>query len=258
MIVGMTNEFFFGKAMPPVRRRALLVAGGMALAGVRFAHAADAPAAGALQLPASVTLQYAVKARYRGLPLQSDATLVWQRDGARYHAEWRVRVPFLGERTQRSDGEVTREGIRPHEYVEQTNKRRSARFDYAQGRVRFSDGRSRDQALKAGAQDRLTVSLQLGALLAADPARRTAGGSLSLPVVGVGKIEPWHWDVQKGETLQVAGRELPTIKLARRPRKDPDSQITVWLAPAVGYLPVRMHVEQENGDTVDQQLSAMP
>lgn len=254
----MTNEFSCGQVAPSVQRRTVLAAGVAAIAGMRVVHAADAPAAHALQLPASVTLQYAVKARYRGLPLQSDATLVWRRDGARYHAEWRVRVPFVGERTQRSDGEVTREGIRPHEYVEQTNKRRSARFDYAQGWVHFSDERRRDQALKPGAQDRLTVSLQLGALLAADPARRTVGSSLSLPVVGVGKIEPWQWDVQEGETLQVAGHPLPTIRLARRPRKDRDSQITVWLAPAVGYLPVRMHVEQENGDTVDQQLSAMP
>lgn len=260
MMQSMTSKPAFvrhGRRVPQIRRRAIVLAGVAALAGVSVAGAADAPAAGTIRLSASATLQYVVKARYRGLPLQSDATLVWQRDADRYHAEWRVRVPFLGERTQRSEGTITRQGIRPQEYAEETNKQRSARFDYKQQRIHFSDGRS-DQPLEPGAQDRLTVSLQLGALLAADPARRAVGSSLSLPVVGVRSAETWHWDVKGKEEVPVAGRPLAALKLVRRPRKDPDSQITVWLAPDVDYLPVRMHVEQENGDSVDQQLSALP
>lgn len=238
----------------PIQRRAVVLAGAAGLVGIRAAGAADGPA---VRLPASATLQYEVQARYRGLPLQSDATLVWQHDAGRYHAEWRVRVPFLGERTQRSDGEVGRKGIRPHEYVEETNKRRSARFDYGGRRIHFADGRS-DRALEPGAQDRLTVSLQLGAVLAADPALRATGSSLSLPVAGVRSAETWHWDVVAREEVTVAGRRLAALKLVRRPRKDPDSQITVWLAPDVDYLPVRMRVEQENGDSVDQRLSQVP
>lgn len=220
-------------------------------------YPAVAAGADTVSLPDAVTLQYAVKARYRGLPLQSDATLIWQRQGERYHAEWNVRVPFLGERSQRSDGDVTREGIRPHTYVEQTNKQRSAHFDYERQRIDFSDGRD-DQALKPGAQDRLTVSLQLGALLAAHPDRHAAGSSLSLPVVGVRGAEQWHWDIRRGEALEVAGRTLSTLELVRRPRKEPDSQITVWLAPDLHYLPVRLRVEQEEGDVVDQRLDALP
>ncbi|MCB5224962.1 MAG: DUF3108 domain-containing protein [Candidatus Cloacimonetes bacterium] len=245
------------RGVAAIRRRAIVLAGAAGLAGLRPAAAAGAATAGSVQLPASVTLQYVVHARYRGLPLQSDATLIWQRDATRYHAEWNVRVPFLGERTQRSDGVITRQGVRPHEYVEQTNKQRSVRFDYERQRVHFSDDRD-DEPLEPGAQDRLTVSLQLGALLAADPDRHPVGSTMTLPVVGVRGAETWHWDIRKKGAVTVAGRELASIKLVRRPRRDPDSHIMLWLSPAVHYLPVRMHVEQENGDTVDQQLAALP
>lgn len=243
-------------AMGTMGRRSFLLAGLVLGLGTRHASAATHHP-DTVRLPASATLQYVVAARYRGLPLQTDATLVWQHDAARYHTEWVVRVPLLGERTQRSDGAITAAGLRPLEYVEQTNKRRSAHFDYDGERIRFSDGRD-DAPLESGAQDRLTVSVQLGALLAADPDRYPVGSTLTLPVVGVRSAESWHWDVKARTEVVVADRSLPTIKLVRRPRKDPDSQIAVWLAPELHYLPARLRVEQENGDVVDQQLSALP
>lgn len=234
-------------------RRTVLLAGALALTA---AHVAPAAAA-TVRLPESTTLEYAVKASYHGLPLQTDATLLWQRDGDSYRAEWTVRVPFVGERTQRSEGRVTAAGLRPHEYVEQTNKRRSARFDYDAKRVVFSDGRDAEP-LEKGAQDRLTVSLQLGALLAAEPDRAAVGHTLTLPVVGVRGAEVWHWDVKAQEEVIVDGHRLDAFKLERQPRQDEDSQIAVWLAPGVQYLPVRLRVKQESGDVVDQQLSTLP
>lgn len=258
---GMTFKPIFSLRSRPVRRRTLLLAGalGWAAPPLVAAKPTSQPQAHttALQFPDPLTLAYAVQANYRGLPLASDATLLWQRQANRYDVQWIMRVPLLGERTQRSIGRITADGLRPDEYVEQTNKRRSAVFDYVHDSVQFS-GDIEDAPLSAGAQDRLTVSLQLGALLAAHPNRYAAGSIVILPVVGVRSAEVWRWDVQGTEDIVVAGRALAAVKLARQPRSDPDSQITLWLTPAVHHFPARLRVVQENGDVVDQQLSALP
>ena len=41
----------------------------------------------------------------------------------------------------------------------------------------------------------------------------------------------------------------------RLPRKDYDQKAELWVAPALGYLPVRIKLTQANGDFADLQLS---
>jgi hypothetical protein len=43
--------------------------------------------------------------------------------------------------------------------------------------------------------------------------------------------------------------------LQRLPRKDYDQKAELWVAPALGYLPVRIKLTQANGDFADLQLS---
>jgi len=48
-----------------------------------------------------------------------------------------------------------------------------------------------------------------------------------------------------------------TLKLARQPRREFDQKIELWYAPALGYLPVRTRITQNNGDYIDQRLSTV-
>ena len=46
--------------------------------------------------------------------------------------------------------------------------------------------------MQVGAQDKLSLFIQLGALLAGEPQRWPVGKSLSLQVVGAKQAEPWQ------------------------------------------------------------------
>ena len=181
---------------------------------------APSPSAPA-QLPPSATLDYQVSGTARGIAFQAEAQLVWQRSASRYQAEWTVRMPLLGQRTQRSEGAVSDAGLAPERYAERARSERAAHFDPAGGRIRFS-ANTPDAAWQAGAQDRLSVSLQLGGLLAAAPKRYPPGSSITLHTAGVRDAEPWTWDVQADETLHIDGHALPTARLVRHPRKEYD------------------------------------
>ena len=43
-------------------------------------------------------------------------------------------------------------------------------------------------------------------------------------------------------------------RLQRLPRKDYDQKAELWVAPTLGYLPVRIQLTQANGDFADLQL----
>jgi len=45
-------------------------------------------------------------------------------------------------------------------------------------------------------------------------------------------------------------------KLVRNPRQEYDQKVELWLAPALGYLPVRMRITDSNGDFADQKWLA--
>lgn len=212
----------------------------------------------ALHVPGSVTLDYEVKAKAFGLPVMTTARFIWQLQGNQYHGQWDVQVPILGERRQRSQGKVTADGLAPEVYTEQVKAEKTARFDYAAKKITFSDG-TPEGALVPGTQDRLTVSMQLGMLIAAAPPDRYPAGSvIVVPTAGVRHVDSWHWRVLGPEMLTLAGQPVACIKLQRIPQDADDSHIDLWLAPSLGYLPARLRVVQPDKDLVDQQLSALP
>ena len=219
-------------------------------------HAAPPVSPVPVRVPGSATLDYAVSGVSRGLPYEAEARLHWQRDAARYEATWTVNSPHEGARTQRSEGVVTPAGLAPERFAEKARGERAAHFDPEGARIRFS-ANAPDAALHPGAQDRLSVALQLGALLAAAPARYPPGTVITVQTAGVREAEPWAWEVQDDEILQLAGHALPSARLVRAPPMAYAPRIELWLARTLGHLPVRLRVTQASGDVADQQLRAV-
>ncbi len=117
--------------------------------------------------------------------------------------------------------------------------------------------------LPAGAQDRLSVLFQIGALLLADPSKTTAGTTFDIPVAGVrGDVETWRFDSLGPETLDTGVGTLSTTHLRRAPRPGTnDRTIDVWVAQADGGYPARVLYTEPSGNTVTMTLdriSAMP
>lgn len=208
-------------------------------------------------LPASTQLAYDVSGTIKGLNYRASGALTWTLADGRYGARMELRVPLLGSRVQTSAGRVEASGLLPDRFSDKSRSERAAHFDHAQQTIRFSNNRP-EAALQPGAQDRLSLFMQLAGLLNAQPAAYPAGQLISLQVAGTSDAETWRFRVVEEETLALPAGNLPARRLVREPREPRDSRIDIWLAPTLAYLPVRIRITQDSGDRVDQQLSQMP
>ena len=212
-------------------------------------------AAPPVRLPAPIKLAFDVAGQAKKFDYQARAELVWQHDGTRYEARQEVSAFLVGSRTQRSTGLVTAQGLQPERFGDRNRSERSAHFDYTRGRVTFS-ANTPEAVIGPGAQDRLSVFIQLAGLLAATPERFVPGTQLTLATVSATSADRWTFTVEAPETLNLPAGALPTLKLQRLPRRDYDQKAELWLAPSMGYLPVRIKITQANGDFADLRLRA--
>ncbi|MDR2128408.1 MAG: DUF3108 domain-containing protein [Burkholderiaceae bacterium] len=204
----------------------------------------------------TATLTYQVTGYSRGIAFATEATLRWERDIQRYQAEWTLDGPLGGPRWQRSTGAVTAHGLVPERFGERRQSEQAVHFDWAGERVVFS-ANTPQTALSAGAQDRLSVTLQLGALLAADPGRYAPGAQIVLPVATTRGLNLWRFVVQPDETVTAGAQTLQCAKLLRLPGGPYDITVELWLARDLQYLPARLRTTQFNGDASEQQLKAI-
>lgn len=221
-----------------------ILGAGAALAGVPVAGAASLP------LPPSMRLRYDVSLQARGLALSGQGTLAWRNDGPTYDARLEL-TSLAGTRSQQSQGRLTPQGLEPERYVERARREESTTFHRATGRVSFSGGQP-EAVLAPGMQDRLSLQLQLGALLAADEAARRAGHVLEVPVATTHDAIAWPFRVEGMEELRLPGGHQRTWRLQRLPRDPADQKLELWLAPSQAYVPVRLRLTQANGDWLEQ------
>lgn len=207
-------------------------------------------AAPPVQIPAPVRLTYEVKGQAKKFDYTARAELLWQHDGSRYEARQEVSAFLIGSRSQRSTGLVSAQGLQPERFGDRSRSEQAAHFDYAQGRVTFS-ANTPQAAIGPGAQDRLSMFIQLAAMLAADPARYTPGTQITLTTVSARNADRWTFSVEAPEMLNLPVGAMPTLKLLRLPRRDYDQKAELWLAPGLNYLPVRIKLTQSNGDFAD-------
>jgi hypothetical protein len=209
----------------------------------------------AFTIPSSMLLHYKVTAHIRGFVVNGDGQLHWRQDGKEYQAKLELSGPLLPSRSQQSTGHITAQGLAPLRFSDKARSEEAAHFERDQGKVSFSSNRP-DVALMAGAQDRLSVMMQLGAMIAGKPKNFGPGTTISVQTASTREAEVWQFTVEGEETLQLAGGELQAVKLIRSPRKEFDQKIELWLAPALDYAPARLRLTQPNGDWVDQQWSS--
>lgn len=207
-------------------------------------------AAPPVQIPAPVRLTYEVKGQAKKFDYTARAELLWQHDGSRYEARQEVSAFLIGSRSQRSTGLVSAQGLQPERFGDRSRSEQAAHFDYAQGRVTFS-ANTPQAAIGPGAQDRLSMFIQLAAMLSADPARYTPGTQITLTTVSARNADRWTFSVEAPEMLNLPVGAMPTLKLLRLPRRDYDQKAELWLAPGLNYLPVRIKLTQSNGDFAD-------
>ena len=225
----------------------------------------------AISLPGSARLQYKVLGTSKGLNYFADSELNWNNAGSSYDATMKVSALFIGSRSMTSTGAVTSTGLAPTRFADKYKNEVAAHFDAGKGKVTFS-ANTPDVPWMEGAQDRVSVFLQLGGMLAAGPSGSAGsvgsgeagaprgfgvGSSITLYTVGPRDADTWTFMVEAAEQLSLPSGDMATLKLTRKPRREYDQKVEVWFAPSLGFLPVRNRITQANGDFVDQQLKSV-
>lgn len=203
-------------------------------------------------LPASVKLVYRVEANKFPYRLRSE--LLWQQHERSYQA--RLGISAFGlSRVQTSRGKIDQSGLAPERFSDKSRSEVAAHFNRAQGLVSFS-ANTPSIPLQPGAQDRLSVLIQLAALVASAPQRFLPGTTLRVQTIGPREGDLWLFTFGDMEALELPGGPQQGLKLIRQPRQTYDQKLEVWLAPGLAYLPARIRITEANGDYVDQKWEA--
>jgi hypothetical protein len=189
------------------------------------------------RLPPATTLRFEMQ---RGV-LRGVGDLAWRPQGDRYELRFEASVGGLPVLTQVSAGGFDAEGVAPERFTDQRLRRgtSAANFQRAPGKITFS-GPSTEFALRAGAQDRLSWMVQLGAIVAAEPQLGVAGAKVAMYVVGShGDAGVWVFRCAGLEDVPTGAGSVAAIKFVREPREAYDTTVQVWLDPHRHDLPVR-------------------
>lgn len=203
-------------------------------------------------VPGSARLKYKVETN-KFAP-NAGVELLWQQDSKVYEAQLAFTV-FSMTRVQTSRGEITPQGLAPIRFSDKFHGEVAAHFNRDSNKITFS-ANTPDVPLMAGAQDQLSVMLQMAALIAGNPPRFTPATTLAFQTVGPRNAGIWVFTVIGEEVLPLPGGQQVALKLLRQRRQEVDQRMELWLAPALGYLPARIRLTDPNGDFVDQQWLA--
>jgi hypothetical protein len=194
-------------------------------------------------LPQRIDARYAVKAEALGGRVVGETR--WRVDRPEpgvlvYESVMEPSVFFLSETRQKSVIDVVGEQLRPRRYdYNKRNRHDSVVFNWQSGRVTSKKkGRPYDLALAPNTLDKLSY------LLAAMRDLAAGKRELSYAVASGDVVEEYRLQVT-GKSLVKTGRgnyqALEVKRLGQKKR-----QTTIWFAPALKYLPVKvLHVEKD-------------
>ncbi len=214
-------------------------------------------------LPPSSLLSYTLTGQEKGLTYHASGELSWQHNDQAYALSLSVKAFLVGSRHWRSTGDITAAGLAPRRFSDSWRSERAAHFDREKNRVVFSSN-APEAPLLAGAQDQISLYVQLAAAMAGSPERFTPGTLLQIQTITLRDALPWTLTLEHLETLTVHDQALPTAKWVCQPRNRFDSKVEFWVAEKHQWLPVRIRITQANGNFIDlnlrnhQALPALP
>jgi Protein of unknown function (DUF3108) len=175
------------------------------------------------------------------------AELSWAPAGGRY--ELHLSGNALGlSIAQHSQGRFEVTGLEPERFTAKRSNgaELAVNFQREAGIISFSRVSPRF-AWRLGAQDRLSVVIQLTAILAAEASRLTPGQRFGLPVVSErGDAEVWTFRIVGFEAVSTASGDVRALRVVRELRKPNDRGLEIWMDEQRHYVPVRIRVGNED------------
>ena len=205
-------------------------------------------------LPAPALLSYRLSGQEKGIHYQASGELRWQHNDSAYAMSLTVKAFLLGSRHWRSVGQINATGLAPTRFSDSWRSERAAHFDRPNERIVFSSNAPK-APLQAGAQDQVSLYVQLAAAMAQSGQQMTPGTRLQIQTVTVRDALPWLLTLEKLETLQIDGQSLQAVKWVCQPRNRFDAQVEFWVSAAHDWLPARIRITQVSGSFIDLQLT---
>ena len=206
--------------------------------------------------PAPVLLNYELSGTSKGVRYTASASISWKQQDSSYQLRHEIQAFLFGKRSQTSAGQMGATGLLPTRFGDQFRQEQAAHFERSKGLLIYS-ANTPSQAIEEGAQDRVSLFVQLAAAMAGTPDLRNLGQTLSFQVVSAKQAEVWTFAVLGDEKITTLLGDLDSLKLHRVPRNEYDQKIDMWLSPAHGYLPARLRITQANGDVIEETLKSV-
>jgi hypothetical protein len=205
-------------------------------------------------LPSPALLSYRLSGQEKGINYQASGELRWQHNDRAYAMSLTVKAFLLGSRHWRSVGQINATGLAPTRFSDSWRSERAAHFDRPNQRIVFSSN-APIVALQPGAQDQVSLYVQLAAAMAGSGQLMTPGTRLQIQTATVRDALPWLLTLEKLETLQIDGQSLQAVKWVCQPRNRFDAQVEFWVSAAHDWLPARIRITQVSGNFIDLQLT---
>lgn len=129
-------------------------------------------------------------------------------------------------------------------------RNKQGNYDWSANQARWSGDVNADRQgpirLQAGDVDGMTMNLAI-------VQDALAGQPMRYRLVENGKASPMNFDVSGRETINVGGKQTPTIRVVSN---DGDTTRTVWVAEGIP-IPVRIMQKEDDGDTIDLRLQSV-
>ncbi len=206
--------------------------------------------------PAPALLNYELSGTSKGVRYTANASISWKQQDNSYQLRHEIQAFLFGKRSQTSAGQMGATGLLPTRFGDQFRQEQAAHFDRAKGVLIYS-ANTPSQAIEEGAQDRVSLFVQLAGAMAGTPDLRNAGQQMSFQVVSAKQAEVWTFAVLGNGKVATPMGDLDSLKLHRVPRNEYDQKIDMWLSPAHGYLPARLRITQANGDVFEETLKSV-
>jgi hypothetical protein len=202
--------------------------------------------------PATVRMAYDFEGIISASPYTGSAELLWQQNGGSYTSQLLIRKFGLNLQSWTSKGTLTPQGLEPLKFVSKRlgKDEVSALFLRPQRKISFSAD-TPDAPLQVGAQDQLSVFMQIASLLAAEAPRWTPGKTIAFQAVGDRYAEVWTFKAGAQEPLKLPGGVVQALKFTHEPTAERSQKLELWYVATVGYLPLRIRITESNGDFLD-------
>jgi hypothetical protein len=206
--------------------------------------------------PAPVLLNYELSDTSKGVKYSANASISWKYQDNSYQLRHEIKAFLFGNRSQTSAGQIGAAGLLPTRFGDQFRQEQAAHFDRAKGILIYS-ANTPSQAIEEGAQDRVSLFVQLAGAMAGTPSLRAEGQQFGFQVVSAKQADMWIFAVLGPEKIKLPLGEVDSLKIHRIPRNEYDQKIELWLSPSHGYVPARLRITQANGDVIEETLKSL-